>query len=252
MPAPTSLTVPRIHQFAIGEQVASTDTLIGVLERLNAPLQDVILGLAINEGLSAYTLALNTGIGSTGLLSLTAQPADGNTIVIDDGPGVAITFEFDSNASVTESATLRQVVIGATVMQTLGNLYAALRGSALNITPAIPTLAPGSSVAGSIALKNNIAGTATNVTITKTGANITVAGMAGGTGAAKNIRVNAASVASVSVVPQARVPFLIEIGSSDVQDFLNFTATPATGSKAFGSLTLMLINGDFTHRNSYA
>ena len=251
MPSTTTLRHPRIHQFAIGEHPGSTDTLVGVLERLNAPLVDVIEGVVVNEGLTDFTLSLTTGQVSIGSLLLTGQPSDTNTIVIDDGPGAAITFEFDSNSSVVQSATLRQVVIGATLAETLANLRAAIIGSALNITPSIVALGPSGST-GSISLRNNLAGSAGNVTITETGTVVTPTGMAGGTGAAKNIRVNAASVASVLVKPHARVPFLIEIAEADVQDFYNFIATPATGTKAFGTLTLALVNGEFTHRNDYA
>jgi flagellar hook protein FlgE len=49
------------------------------------------------------------------------QPADGDSLVIN-----GITYEFDSNASVVETATLRQVVIGATTSATLTNLETAI------------------------------------------------------------------------------------------------------------------------------
>jgi hypothetical protein len=244
--------MPRVHQFAIGEQVGSSDTLIGVLERLNAPLQDVILGLLINEGPASFTFSLSTGRAATGSIAFAGQPADGNNIVIDDGTNAAVTFEFDNNASVTQSATLRQVLIGATLPQTVGNLVAAIKNApALDITPLEPFKLAASTDC-SFRLVHDKNGTAGNVAITKTGTNITVTGMTGGTGAAKNIRVNAASVASVVVKPQTRVPFLIEIGSSDVQDFYNFLAVPTAGSAAFGFLSLMMVNGDFNARQRYA
>ena len=49
------------------------------------------------------------------------QPADGDSVVIN-----GITYEFDSNASVVETATLRQVVIGGTTSATLSNLETAI------------------------------------------------------------------------------------------------------------------------------
>jgi flagellar hook protein FlgE len=57
---------------------------------------------------------------STGLLEFTSRPADGSSVVID-----GITYEFDSDASVTQSATLRRVDISSTT--TLAQDVAALR-----------------------------------------------------------------------------------------------------------------------------
>lgn len=251
MPAATALIVPRTHLFAIGEQVGSSDTLVGVLERLNAPLQDVLFGLVVNEGLSDFTFSLSTGRAATGSLSFSGQPADGNTVVLNDGVNPAVTFEFDNNASVTQTATLRQVLIGATLPQTIGNLIAAIKAApTLDITPLEPmNIAASTDV--SFRLVNDKNGTAGNQTITETGTVCTAVGMSGGTGAAKNIRVNGASVASVVVKPQARVPFIVEIGASDVQDFYNFLAAPATGAKAFGVVSLALWNGDFNTYQRY-
>lgn len=253
MPSTTVLTVPRIHQFAVGEQVGSSDTLIGVFERLNAPLQDVIFGIAINEGPTNWTLSLTTGKAATGTLQVTAQPADGNTVVLNDGVNPAVTFEFDSNASVVQTNTLRQVIIGATMQQTVGALIAAIKSAPVLDISVLEPMTIYSSANVQFRLVNDRSGTAGNVAITETGTAVTVvAGMAGGTGAARNIRVNAASVASVVVRPQARVPFAIEIAAADVQDFLNFIATPTAGSAAHGLVTLAIWNGDFSHRNGYA
>ncbi|MBA3845415.1 MAG: hypothetical protein H0X45_02095 [Planctomycetes bacterium] len=78
-------------------------------------------------------------VKATGVITLTAQPADGNTIVLNDGTNAAVTFEFDSNASVTQTATLRQVVIGSSVDITLDNLEAAITAApTLAITPTVP------------------------------------------------------------------------------------------------------------------
>lgn len=245
-----SLTVPRIHQFAIGEQVGSADTLVGVIERINAPLRDTISGLLVNAGLSSFTFSLRTGKASTGSVSFLDQPADGNTVVMDDGPNAAVTFEFDNNASVTESNTLRRVVIGATLAQTIGNLLAAINAApVLDITAYAPVR--GGNHTGSLRLRNDFPGTAGNVTVTAVGANIVVAGMTGGTGAVKNIRVDQASVASVVVAPRMRIPFSIEIVAADVQDFYNFVAVPASGA-ALGEVTLSYWFGDLQHRNSFA
>lgn len=62
-----------------------------------------------------------------------AQPADGDQIVISDGTTV-VTFEFDSNASVVESPTLRQVVIGANSYATLAALITKINAAAFNVS----------------------------------------------------------------------------------------------------------------------
>lgn len=248
--SPTSLTVPRIHQFAIGEQVGSADTLIGVLDRSGAPPVDVISGMVVNNGTSAFTFSLTTGKAAVGSIRLTAQPADGEVIVLNDGVHSAVTFEFDSDASVTQSNTLRQVIIGASLAQTVGALIAAIKAApVLDITAQEPPNLFNSSDV-SFPLANDLNGTAGNQSITTTTTGV-VAGMAGGTGAVKNIRVNAASVASVVVKPRARVPFLIEIALADVQDFLNLLAVPAAGTFAFGSVTICYWNGEIGSRQRY-
>lgn len=251
-----NLTLPRTHQLAIGEQVGSSDTLIGVVERVGAPNVDTIEGLLQNHGPTPFTFSVATGKASSGSIVLTGQPSDGDTIVIDDGPNAAVTFEFDSNASVTESATLRRVVPGATLAQTVAALVAAINAApALNVTAGIHTLGPGASTA-SIPLRNDATGTVGNVTITKSGSTIAVTGMSGGTGAAKNIRVNAngtpSAVSSVVVAAGARVPFSIEIAPSDVQDFLNFFASTTPAGRAFGTLTLSYKYGELVRRERFA
>jgi uncharacterized protein len=62
-----------------------------------------------------------------------AQPADGNNIVISDGT-TAVTFEFDSNSSVVETSTLRQVVIGADAYATMTALITKINAAAFNCT----------------------------------------------------------------------------------------------------------------------
>lgn len=82
-----------------------------------------------------------TGVAAIGSIKLTGQPSDADSIVLNDGVNPAVTFEFDSNASVTQTGTLRQVVIGANIDLTLDNLVAAINaaGFTLAITGALPT-----------------------------------------------------------------------------------------------------------------
>lgn len=110
------------------------------------------VGAAANNAIThTGTAVAHTGMSggtasarATGQITLpSAQPADGNTVVINDGVNPAVTFEFDSNASVSQTSTLRQVVIGSDVYATMANLI-----SAINAAPALAI----SAVAGHVAL----------------------------------------------------------------------------------------------------
>jgi hypothetical protein len=109
-----------------------------------------------------------------------ANHVDGEQLVIDDGPGAAVTFEWDNNSSVVQTPTLRAVtyVGGETDAQMRNILLAAIQGSALNIT-ATPHVNP-----AFITLVNNVGGIAGNILITTTVANATfvnsLQGMTGG------------------------------------------------------------------------
>lgn len=70
------------------------------------------------SGLITATDASNNPYASAGLLEFTAQPADGDTIVI-----AGTTYEFDNDASVTLGNT--SVTIGADVATTIANLLTA-------------------------------------------------------------------------------------------------------------------------------
>ena len=139
----------------------------------------------------------DAALHATGTIGLTGQPADGSNVVIDDGPNPVVTFEFDSNSSVTQTATLRQVVIGATSAITLANLLAAI-----NNAPTL-TVTATAGTGNTINLRNDVAGTAGNVAITKTDPSVVIAitGMSGGA-ASSNVKVyefDAATFASGTV-----------------------------------------------------
>jgi hypothetical protein len=112
-----------------------------------------------------------------GKVAFLGQPADGDTVVVNDGVNPAVTFEFDSDASVVETATLRQVIIGGDLSTTLSNLSA--------VVNLAPTLAITANVGplNSVLLVNDVAGVAGNVALSEVGANIVVEGMTGGGGA---------------------------------------------------------------------
>jgi hypothetical protein len=110
---------------------------------------------------------------ATGLVSLGGQPGDANIVVIGDGTRT-VTFEFDSAADpgAVETGHTR-VKIGADAPATITALINAINASALDISAAETT-------GDAAALTHETLGIIGNVPITKTGANITVTGMAGG------------------------------------------------------------------------
>lgn len=111
-------------------------------------------------------------------------PADGETVVINDGTNPAVTFEFDTNASVVETATLRRVNIATA---TTDNDVRDALISAINGAPTLNIVAENGG-AGIVKLTNSVPGTAGNQTITETvtGASFVVSGMSGGTANAGN------------------------------------------------------------------
>lgn len=71
----------------------------------------------------------NSAFGAHCSILFSAQPADADTVVLNDGVNTAITFEFDSNNSVVQSSILKRVVIGATLAETLANLIASINAA---------------------------------------------------------------------------------------------------------------------------
>jgi len=106
---------------------------------------------------------------ATGTISLTGNPADTNTVTVSDGVKI-VTFEFDDNATITAGNVT--VTIGASAALTMTALLAAIAASGLRL----------SWTAGVTTTTNTLfTSTASNVfavpTWTKSGANITVAGL---------------------------------------------------------------------------
>jgi hypothetical protein len=103
---------------------------------------------------------------------------DGENFVLSDGVNPAVTFEFDSNASVVNTATLRALVF------TGGDSADTIRDTIIAAVNAAPTLNVTASSGGSalVNLINDTGGTAGNVSITETvvNAGFIVSGMSGG------------------------------------------------------------------------
>lgn len=133
----------------------------------------------ISDGTTSVTFEIEAGAGAaSGVIAFlnAAQPADGDQVIINDGVNAAVTFEFDSNSSVTQTGTLRQVVIGANIAATIANLVSAIN----NPTPTLAVTAI-SGANSTVTLTNDAAGSSGNQALTKTaGANIALTGMTGG------------------------------------------------------------------------
>jgi hypothetical protein len=86
----------------------------------------------VGANINVISLAGGSGsVKATGSIELVAQPADGNTVTMSDGV-TTVTFEFDNNATVTGGNVL--VTIGTKIIDTIGNLLAAINANAFNIT----------------------------------------------------------------------------------------------------------------------
>lgn len=179
------------------QTTAEDDTLITLTDAGNMQWADAVdrTGVPIQDGadagadLATYADIIDptTGLGlivsgkATGDITFVAGAniIDGEQFVLDDGTNPAVTFEFDSNSSVTETNTLRAIVFtgaeSAAAMMALGL-------TAVNNAPVLDIEA--TSGGGAVLdLENTEPGTAGNVAITDTvaDAGFTHNGMDGGT-----------------------------------------------------------------------
>jgi len=138
--------------------------------------------LLVESGLRFFektqTITASAAAAATGTLTAIAQASlvDGELFVISDGT-TAYTFEFDSNSSVTTGNTAVNISGLTTNVQVRDAIIAAINGTAIGVTAAIV-----SAPSAVVALTNDTAGSAGNVTIYETVANatFTVSGMSGG------------------------------------------------------------------------
>ena len=110
---------------------------------------------------------------------------DGENLVLSDGVNPAVTFEFDSDASVVETPALRAVAFTATDSPSTVRdaLVTAITGApTLNITAEAGQWSDGDLIADVLTLANTAVGIAGNVTATSTVADVgwVLSGMSGG------------------------------------------------------------------------
>jgi len=153
----------------------------------------------IADGSVTSMTVIGKAVGSITVVA-GANLVDGETFVLNDGTNPAVTFEFDDDASVVPSATLRAVTFtGAETATQIRDLVIA----AINAAPTLDI----SAVAGGAALvnlTNDVPGTAGNQTITETvvDGGFIVSGMSGGT-ADGGKRIFGRSRAGASTSPDA-------------------------------------------------
>jgi hypothetical protein len=179
----------------------------------------------------AVTFEFDDAAFATGELILAGQPTDGDTWRISDGL-VIVDFEFDNDASVVETPTLRQVVIGATLNDTLTNLLNAINAGTFTFG-----ITASNVQADRIDLTNDVLGVAGNVAIVEqvnVSTFLSSTGMAGGddlVAAGSNVAVQIGTTAEETLDN-----FLAALTSLGVST-LNISGTKV------GTDTIDLVNG---------
>lgn len=155
--------------------IVQSDLTLAVYNGTPTTVQDSLGGqLRISGDGQAWVRARESAMEASGEIFLLANPSDGETITIGDGVHTATVFEFDSNESVTGDNI--SVLIGATPAATVATLVPLINNATdLNITATY-----GGTGTTYCTLVNDFTGSAGNVAITTTSANVTLTGMSGG------------------------------------------------------------------------
>lgn len=143
------------------------------------------LSLAEGCNVQLFSALGQSAVGSinTDNAGTAVTPADTETFILDDGTNPAVTFEFDTNGSVVETNTLRQVDISAATdsVDVKNAIITAVQNApVLNIT----ALDGGGNI---VTLQQDFNGTAGNTAITETVASalFVATAFSGGTGATR-------------------------------------------------------------------
>lgn len=178
---PTKVTSASDLVNVFGKPLLTEFGLLSAIEYLKEGTQLTFVRVANAAQAASYpipgTVGATAAVKATGTVVFvaSANPADGDTITIGDGTN-STTFEFDNNAAFTAGNVA--VLIGATALDTLANLMAAVATSGLLVDVANTTV-----TVPQLTLTQRTGGVAGNVAITKTGTDIAVTGFTGGTAA---------------------------------------------------------------------
>jgi hypothetical protein len=172
-----------------------TQSVVRTVMTVGEPNAD---GLATDATKLRITSALPTGDAkATGRIVTTtgANIADGETFVLNDGTNPAVTFQFDSDASVTPTATLRRIIF--TGSETATQMRALIK-AAIDAAPSLNIDTTNYGTDG-IDLINTIGGAEGNQSVTETVTHVgfVVTGMAGGATSASLWAYNATGEARI-------------------------------------------------------
>lgn len=257
--------VPRVHEFLIGRygnrQPVEDKRLIAVVQRNDGGSRWPIFGQVINpsptgdlDGVEAgtpLTLRIRESddrgdadpffVHATGTITFTGNPADADTLDIDDGT-LVVRFEFDDDGSILGTSDVA-VAIGADALETAQNLIRAINDygvggfrqfqieATLDNTGANPV----------VDVKHTLPGTVGNNVMTDVSAALTVSGLAGGAEANEvTVRRNGVGVTTITVQPGGRAVFIMEAAT---KEFLRFDTDE---ENVQGQLVLAAWNADLT------
>ena len=156
----------------VAEYVDSrTETLRALANQLITNINAIQAHFIDRDGSSNIRVDVLTA--ATGLITLSGLPNDTDSVTLNDGQGVTVTFEFDSNGSVSGSNVAVQ--IGSDAQTTAANLIQAINDDAIEISAV-------TGLSGIVRLTCDVAGSLGNQTITgvDTAGVQTLEGMSGG------------------------------------------------------------------------
>ncbi len=120
LPATKAINGTESTSVQIFDSLGVPHNLILTYTKTAANTWDVTVRTPTTDTLTTLTNVGGQVVAAAGRLDFTAQPADGDVLVID-----GVSYEFDNNASVTDAAgVLRGVTIGSTLASTVGDVVA--------------------------------------------------------------------------------------------------------------------------------
>jgi phage tail sheath gpL-like len=227
--AQSGVNIQPFKVLLIGQRIATLVRATGSMSLAGQPADGD--QFVVSDGAAEVTFEFDTGaVAASGTVALAGQPADADKFIISDG-ATAVTFEFDSDSSVTQTSTLRQVVIGVDAAATRTALMTAINAASFNVTA-------GAVSGNNVPLTNDATGTAGNVAITEptnVSTNLSHTGMSGGG----------------SAVTQTNTFRSVSIGGSVAATLANLLAA-VNATPSFAVTALAVSGSSVTLRNDAA